>query len=254
MFLFSKILPQLFFPLTLYMILALVGTALLWSSVRRRTGRIIVTVALLMLALFAYGWVANPFLESLETQYPAYPNEPAQEDIDYVVVLGAGNTSDGSLPPTSRVDSDSLIRLVEGIRIFRMHPGSRLLLSGGANFDPVPVGKAMADLAVAIGVDPDDILVEDRSRNTEDEARLIESVVGEKPFVLVTSASHLPRAMAIFEKHGMSPTPAPTAHLAKRSGSADPSRFFPRVENLAKAQAGVYELLGTLWARSRGQM
>ena len=66
--------------------------------------------------------------------------------------------------------------MVEGIRIHNSLKGSKLILSGGAVFDPVPEAKVMADAAYKLGVDPDDIILESASKDTEDQAQNIEKL------------------------------------------------------------------------------
>jgi uncharacterized SAM-binding protein YcdF (DUF218 family) len=96
--------------------------------------------------------------------------------------------------------------------------------------------------------------MESVSKDTKDEARLIEEIVGNDSFVLVTSASHMPRSMAIFEKRGMHPIPAPTEHLAKESQRISPGMFFPSADGLKKAERAFHEYLGLGWAKLRGQI
>jgi uncharacterized SAM-binding protein YcdF (DUF218 family) len=79
-------------------------------------------------------------------------------------------------------------------------------------------------------------------------------MIGKEPFFLVTSASHMPRAVALFKKLGMKPIPAPTGHLAKRPRGRNPQRYFPSPEGLHKSQRLVYETLGMIWAKFRGQI
>jgi len=171
-----------------------------------------------------------------------------------VVVLGGGHTSDETLPVTSQINGSSLVRLIEGIRIYRKHQGSKLFLSGGRGFDPIPNAEVMARVAREIGIDESDIILETSSKDTKDEARIIKPVVGSDPFVLVTSASHMPRSMALFKKFEMNPIPAPTGHQVKQRQSLAPSAFFPGSGNLQNSRKALYEYLGMAWARLRGQI
>jgi uncharacterized SAM-binding protein YcdF (DUF218 family) len=135
-----------------------------------------------------------------------------------------------------------------------MLPGSKLILSGGGGFDPVPNAKIMADVAMAIGVDRRDLILESVSKDTKDEARLIQKIVGGDRFLLVTSASHMPRSVPLFEKLGMKPIPVPTAHQIIERQAMDPGMFFPSTGNLRKAEMAFHEYLGSVWARIRGQI
>jgi uncharacterized SAM-binding protein YcdF (DUF218 family) len=146
-------------------------------------------------------------LRSLERRYPPLlagwegNGQGLVPQIKYIVVLGGGFQFDPELPPISQLGEDTMFRLAEGVRLYRKAPGARLIVAGGAPPGHVPEAAAMAQVAEALGVSPQDILVEQVSRGTEGEARSVRPMVGEEPFVLVTDASHMPRAVALFRKH-----------------------------------------------------
>ncbi len=251
MFMLKKIVSVFFSPLTLGLLAALVGFVLIWFPRRRRAGAWCLILGLLLIAILGLSWIADPFLLPLEWKY-----EPYREGIpvEYVVVLGSGHVSDASLPLTSQIHETAIVRLVEGIRIHRRHPGSKLVLSGGMVFDPIPHAVMMANLALELGVNEEDVILEIRPLDTKDEALMISEIVGARPFVLVTSAVHMPRAVALFRHQGAHPIPAPTGHRAKHRHVAPPSSFVPRAGNLRKVEEGMHEYLGIAWAWLRGQI
>ncbi|MEJ2032904.1 MAG: envelope biogenesis factor ElyC [Deltaproteobacteria bacterium] len=252
-FLAKKIITSLLMPLSFSLLLAFLGLVFLAYSHRQRLGGLLTTGGLLLLWAFSIAPVANWLLAPFVNCYP--PLDPAKVPaVQYIVVLGSGNTSDKRLPPTSQIDGAALARLTEAIRIKRCLPGTRLLLSGGKIFDPVPNAEIMARTAKALGVPAKDILLETKSLDTEEEARLIKKIISDRPFVLVTSASHLPRAMALFKHLGMAPIPAPAQFPVKKSRTTNPGDFFPSAANLAKSERAVYEYLGLGWAKLNGQI
>ena len=100
--------------------------------------------------------MADQFIKPLELWYPPLLDISTLKDVKWVVVLGGGHTSSPELPAECpSLDNSSLSRLVEGIRIHRELPGSKLLLSGGAVFDPVPEAVTMAAVARMLGVSPE---------------------------------------------------------------------------------------------------
>jgi len=208
--------------------------------------------------LFSNNFAANRLLYPLENRFPMYKTEiPGKPAIKYVVVLGGGHVTSPTLPFTSQLNEPVIVRLVEGIRLHRQHPGTKLILSGGAgggSQDPSPNAKLMAELAVELGVNREDIILELESRDTKDEARLIRPLVGDMPFVLVTSASHMPRAMALFKKAGTNPVAGPTDHLVKNMDSSSFGNWFPASAHLQKSERAFYESLGLLWAGLRDQI
>jgi uncharacterized SAM-binding protein YcdF (DUF218 family) len=234
---------------------------LLWFTKKQRTGKIFVSLGVFSLLLFSYTAPSNQLLKPLERKYDMdtiqIENRVLSENmgsIKFIVVLGGGHISDPNLPITSQIGEDTLVRLIEGIRLYRKYAGAKLVLSGGRGFDPVPEAQIMAGLAHELGVNENDILIESKSKDTEDEANFIKPIVNKDRFILVTSASHMPRSMAIFRKLGMNPVPTPTGHKVKDSQSFNSLLFFPKAENLLKSEAGMHEYLGMVWAKLRGQI
>lgn len=255
MFLFKKIVGPFFLPLSLCLEIFIVGLILLWFTKKKRAGKIFVSIGVALLILLSYGVLPNLLLRPLEYKYPPLLESKDIPNVKWIVVLGAGHTSDPQIPVTSQLSASSLFRLVEGIHFHKFLPGSKLIISGGVVFDPVPEAKVMADVALAIGINKQDLILESVSKDTEDEAILIQKIVRNDPFVLVTSASHMLRSIALFRKLGMQPIPAPTDYGVKeRQGEISPGMFFPGANNLQKAERAIYEYLGLAWAKLRGRI
>ena len=159
----------------------------------------------------------------------------------------AGHVADPSVPVTSQISEESLTRLVECVRIHRLIAGSKIILSGGAVYDSASEAATFAKVAAILNVNARDIVLEEVSRDTEEEAENIRSIVGQDRFILVTSAYHMPRAMAIFNKAGLKPIPAPTNHFIKERQGWAPEDFYPSSMGLMKAERAVHEYLGLLW-------
>jgi uncharacterized SAM-binding protein YcdF (DUF218 family) len=259
MFLLKKIAGPMLSPLTLGLELLLLGLVFLWFTRRQRPGKIMVTAGTFFLLLFSYGPIPGLLLRPLERRFPPVSTAKLGESrpvnspqVKYIVVLGGGSTSDPHVPMASRLSGASLIRLVEGIGLHRELPETKLILSGGGVFDPVPEALAMSQVAAALGVSRQEMVVETDSPDTEAQARIIKKIVGRDKFILVTSAWHLPRTLALFRKQGMEPIPCPVGHLLKESPAAGPGRFFPGVHNLGVADVAVHEYLGLSWGKLRG--
>ncbi len=110
----------------------------------------------------------------------------------------------------------------------------------------------MADQARSLGVNGDDIILENNSPDTEAQARLIKPFVKDRNFVLVTSAIHMPRSIGLFRNEGMEPVAAPTDYLPK--GGADPRRYLPQTAALGKSAEALNEYLGMAWSKVRGKL
>jgi uncharacterized SAM-binding protein YcdF (DUF218 family) len=256
MFILKKIISAFLYPLPLSLLLSFLGLYLLWFTTKQKAGKILISVGLVVLTLFSYRVVADKLLRPLERQYDVFEigslsTVPKTEEVSvirFIVVLGGGHTLDPELPIISQIGRSSLVRLIEGIRIYRKYPGAKLLLSGRG------VAKIMAGVARELGVPERDIILESKSKDTKDEAMLIKPIVGNKPFVLVTAASHIPRSMALFQKLGMKPIPSPIGHDVKDRQGLNHYSFFPSPGNIKKAELAIHEYLGMTWAKLRGQM
>jgi uncharacterized SAM-binding protein YcdF (DUF218 family) len=253
MFLFKKLVAPLFLPLPLCVLLMAVGFALLWFSRRQKAGKILATGGFAILVVLSYGWISHPLLRSLERAYPP-PGEAAVAQAKWVVVLGGGTFSDPSLPLTARLTGGTLARLIEGIRLQRQIPGSRLLLSGAAVFGSGSDAESMSALAVALGVAPESIVVDDESPDTETQAANVARIVGNDRCVVVTSAYHMQRAIGLFAKSGLRPVAAPAQYFAQANRGVSPSDFYPSAAGLFAAQIVEKEYLGIAWATLRGRI
>lgn len=245
MLLFKKLFAPFFFPVSLCIELLFLGLVMLWGTRRQKAGKVLVTLGAGLLALLSTSFFADALLRPLEYKYPRLSDlnvvrsqVAGQEPVKWIVVL-AGN------------EWLSWERPAEAVRLYRELPGIRLILSGGPGLGYT--GAAiLSQLTLFMGANPQDILLECESQDTEAEARLIKELVGKDRFILVTSASHMPRSMGLFKKQGMDPIPAPCGHLA--AGSLDFSlwSFYPAARNLVSAEKAFYEYLGLAWAWLRG--
>ncbi|MBU0730382.1 MAG: YdcF family protein [Proteobacteria bacterium] len=256
----KKFIAQLFFPLPMIAWLLAAGLILLWFSEKQKTGKILATAGFILFVLLSNSGFSSMILSPFEKKVPpdaaqlsGGEHRPGKYPVRFVIVLSGGHATDPDLPVTSYLSHSSLVRLVEGIRLMRYYPGSRLLLSGGKVFDKNSEASSMKDVALGLGVDERHIVLEEQSRDTNDQARLIKAIVGDSITVLVTSASHMPRALAMFHRNDMRPIPAPTGHLVQKNRNFNVLHWFPSAENLRKSERAFYETLGTLWAKLRGQ-
>lgn len=254
MFLFKKIVGSFFLPIPLIILISFLGLFLIIFTKRQRVGKIMISVGICFLTSLSLKPISNMLLAPLENQYNSNAIIEQQYPVEYVVVLAGGIRYDPTIPITSQLTDSTLIRLIEGIRIHRKNPGSKLIISGGSGEVLHPEAKVMADVAKAIGIDEDVIITESDSKDTKDQAHFIKLIVDDSQFILVTSASHMPRSMALFKKLGMEPIPAPTKHLATKRKWLSLGTFCPSASSLRNSEIAVHEYLGILWAKLRGQI
>jgi uncharacterized SAM-binding protein YcdF (DUF218 family) len=260
MFLLKKIISPLFYPLPLCLILMFAGLWLLWFTKRQKSGKALISVAFIVLTALSYSAVSDSLLRPLERTFPPLEVEKTAaevlpgRDVKWIVVLGGGHTSDPALPATGRLSFEALARLTEAVRLHRALPGTKLLLSGGAVYDPVSEARIYFETALILGIPEQNLVLSEHARDTEEEARFIKETVGKDGLILVTSASHMPRAVALFQKQGMDPIPAPAGHLVKDRDYRAPGDFFPSALALHKAQMAAHEYLGMIWSRIRNRI
>jgi uncharacterized SAM-binding protein YcdF (DUF218 family) len=243
----ARVLAWCALPLSVCLELLLLGLLLVWFGRRQRLGKVLLTAGVGLLALFSFGPFGSLLVEPLETAYPPLGGVPAGgEPVRWVVVLGSGYHPDPTLPATSRLPGGSLVRLAEGVRVYRTLPGSKLLvLIGGAGANDGRV-ETVGELAGAFGVPASDLVVDAGGRTTGEEAEVIRGTVGADRFVLVTSAFHMPRAVRLCRDRGLNPTPAPTGH-STAAGEYGVLRALPSAGNLGQTQTAFSEALGWVW-------
>lgn len=240
-------------PLPVGMFLVFAGLLAIVLNMQK-TAILSLLLSLAVFCVFGYGLTVRSRLYDLERQYPPLSieqlSEAQQEQIKFVVVLGNTHISDPGVPETGQLSTASLYRLVEGIRLHRELPNSRLVVSGGTSQEDLTANAVIVGrTARQLGVETSKLLVEGRSRATIDEARLLKPLLDDAPFVLVTSAAHIARAMRIFQAQGLEPLPAPTNFILKDRQRFSSSSLAPSAFNLELSEQLVYEQLGSLWSR-----
>ena len=247
----TTFLSALLSPLPLTLLLVLAGLVLMLLR-RRKAGAGCVLVGLALLVALATEPVARALLAPLESRYPPLSETRAPEDIRWVVVLGANASGRAAYPATTRLSGVAALRLMEGLRLHHAIPESRLVLSGGTVFGDAPSATVMSRAAVSLGADPDRIIIHPGPRNTYEEMGRIYEAIGDERFIMVTSASHMPRAMMLARRQGLDPVPATTARrIDTARGPGNPTRLLPSANALAMSERAIYEYLGILWSRVR---
>jgi uncharacterized SAM-binding protein YcdF (DUF218 family) len=231
-------------PMCIVFAIGLLGL-LLWRLRRPRAGLWLGCSALVLLYLFSIPPVADALLGPLERAYA--PLDPSHLQAPrYVVVLGSGFAPRGQVPVTGALDAHGLARIVEGIRLLGLWPEARLVVSGGASLGQDAPARGYELLARELGVDASRLIVLDGARNTTMEAVAIAARVKGDAFVLVTSAFHMPRAMAEMRRRNLRPTPAPTAQLVDDSRGFRVGHLLPDASALQRSDFAMHEYLGLL--------
>jgi uncharacterized SAM-binding protein YcdF (DUF218 family) len=208
-----------------------------------------------VLLLASNKWFSGLLVSPLESRFPAigefHPGEalPAPlANCQYIVVLGAGHQDAPDRPALTRLSSSAHARLCEAVRLLRLLPSAKLIVSGPADTDHggVPHAQVLADAAVSLGVDRSRIQMIDDAHDTAQEAARLRGLLGKAPFALITSACHMPRAEALCAGQGLHPLPCPTDYLYSTPLRWRREDFTWDVESLERST-------GMWWAEIRGE-
>lgn len=248
----KKLVSGFLLPLPFGLLWILAGIILLIASRAKRLRNLCFFVGFFIITLFSLNPVSVALLDELQSQYAPLMHPPT--NINQIVVLGGGVSGGKDYPPNLTLNSASLSRLVEGIRLLKeiqkTNPTATLILSGGRVFQSPAVAGKMRNTALMLGVDEKNTLLEDGSQDTREEALFIYKVVGDNPFILVTSAYHMPRAMALFQNVGMHPIAAPTQFMGYHYDFT--LWCIPNANSLIVSDIAIHEYLGIIWAKIRG--
>jgi uncharacterized SAM-binding protein YcdF (DUF218 family) len=250
-----KALLPLFFPLGLSILLVL---AAILSGRRPRAMRLFCLTALALLLVFASPSVADALMRSLEDVYPDVGIEAAPK-AEALVVLGGAVHIPNSVHTRSAL-TDPSDRVLRTARLYRAGKAPLVLCSGGNNPvtsrpDRPPEARIIQRLLEEWGVPAEAILVEDRSVNTRENALFSFAMLRSKNIrhiLLITSATHMPRALSTFKKVGFEVSPAP-ADFRTGWGEPEPiARWIPGADSLALSDLALKEWLGRFIYRIRG--
>ena len=240
-----EILSELVLPSNFCFALTVIGVALCVSARTRKAAVIMLAAAGTILLVFSSGKTATWLTSSLEYTYPRAPDQLAP--VHTIVILAAYASEDTNMSLSDRPNDSALYRVVEGVLLWRRCDSCRIIITGAS-----PTTEVMGELIVALGVPRAVLELDTHAMNTGASAANVAHLLGDVPFYLVTSAGHLPRAVAAFSAAGARPLPAPTDHQLPSSLAKAPWRLTPF--HLKASDLAVHERVGMWWYRLRGLM
>jgi uncharacterized SAM-binding protein YcdF (DUF218 family) len=240
----SKFLPLFLYPLGLLTIL-LVAVLTLWK--KPRLAKTILIAALIILFLGGNRYVASAVARSLEWQY--LPQE-ITTPVDSIVILGGG--TEPAIDPRQSVEVNAAgDRVVYGAILANQFPGATVIVSGG-DIDFLDLASSspaedMVDLLALMGIPDENVLIQGESQNTYEDALYTCAMLKENSLqntLLVTSATHMPRSVAVFQKQGCEVIAAPTDFIVTKA--AWQKLWHPNVEEFLINLIPSYSNLSTL--------
>jgi uncharacterized SAM-binding protein YcdF (DUF218 family) len=259
----SKLLTTLTLPSSLVVLVLAAGALMLSWPRWQLTGRRLVLTGLLLLPVLGISPLGNALILPLEHRAASYPLPAPTDRIDGIIILGGFEDGWVSGGRPGLAVNETAERLTEGVRLSRRYPDAKIVFTGGTGAlllsgqaAATTVGSYLAD----VGVAPQRIVLEAKSRNTHENAILTRDILAPKPgqrWLLVTSAYHMPRSVGVFRKAGFDIQAYPVDYRTRDAGDAvRPFDSIPdglkRVDLAAREWAGllVYWLTGrsdSLW-------
>lgn len=261
---FSKLLPLFVYPLGLAFCLMTVALVVMGKRPRMAAGCLMSAMGVLWFS--SSPLAVNVVIGSLEARYSRYADIAALPTAEAIVILGGATYE--PLPPRSFPEvNEAGDRVFQAARLYAAGKAPVIILSGGRirwSQQETPDQSEAQDMATLLtmmgNVSVDNFILEPTSLNTYQNAINVQQILQEQAIetiLLVTSAFHMPRALAIFHKLGIDAIPAPTDFYIV---DQPPERFslqqllldlLPSVGNLEKTSRGVKEYIGIVvyWLR-----
>lgn len=241
----SKTLGFLLQPSNLLFLLALTGI-LLMATRFVRTGRVLLALSVLLLAAIGISPMGNALMLPLEQRFPKW--DASRGAPDGIVVLGGAIGPEVSSARGEPAINEAAERVTAIADLARRYPAARILYSGGTGnlFGGPSEADFVAPVLESFGIARERILLENRSRNTAENALFSKELANPKPgerWLVVTSAHHMPRAMGIFRYAGFAVEAYPVDWRTR--GPEDlqvPFRSF--ADGLARTDTAAHEWVG----------
>jgi len=229
-------------------IFVLLISGLVFFVLRKKIGKILIIAAIIFYYFFSISPVADLVISPLENQYKN--KEQRLSDVENIVLL-IGGVKKGDLPISSKLGESSLFRTVKAVEIyFQAEHKPTIIISGS---DPISSSsrpaEEIAKFIQSFNVSKENILLEEKSKNSYQSAKEIKKIIGDESFILITSAYHLPRSVYIFRKMGLDPIPVPADFKAEENYNI--LDFFPDPRNLKKCDLAFHEYFGLLYYHLR---
>ena len=203
-----------------------------------------------LLILLSMPAVKHLAVGSLEWPYP--PGVETPTGADAIVVLAGNVNFDDRAGTKLQLGDETLYRCWHALQLYRRAGSCRIIVAGGRVPGVIAeqtLAEMMRDFFVTIGVPITDVVLEEQSTTTYENARntakLMPTLGSERVF-LVTSATHMHRAERCFTRQNMKVVPCPCNYNASRLDSL-PFAIIPTSSGIRGVETAAHEWLGLLW-------
>jgi uncharacterized SAM-binding protein YcdF (DUF218 family) len=254
-FIIAKILGWFALPSNILIAFALLGLVLMRTRFARG-GRRLAAFAVIVLAIAGLSPLGNAIILPLEQRFPAWDGSGSTP----TGIISLGGAIDTVVSPVRHevALNEAAERLTAIAELARRFPQARIVFTGGSDriiLAGVDEASLAARLFVSFGIAKERILLEDKSRDTLENARFTRELVQPKPgerWLIVTSAHHMPRAIAVFRAQGFAVEAYPVDYRTR--GAIDLLRPFASMgDGLRRTDTAAREWVGLLAYRLSGR-
>lgn len=255
---FYRFVVDLMQPYTLVVLGLLVASILAWRTGPQNTRwRRLAAVLLGCLVFISMPAVAMVAAWSLERWYPPLEGFPA--DAEAIVVLTGGMRVYDEAGEKVELTSDSTFRAMHGAELYHRAGHKLIVASGGRvvpDFPGPTLARATGDLLLRLGVQSGDLLLEEKSRTTYENALYCREELAKRNIrriVLVTDGTHMARSVRCFRAVGFDVVPA-ACNYRVCWNLLSPGSFLPKAGAVTDLQAASHEWLGIVWYWLHGRV
>ena len=236
-----KILPLIFSPLIMIIVLIFVG--LITSSKK------ISLIGVIILIVCSLPIVSGKLVAYLESDYQL--SKPSNiEPADSIVVLSGMIRTINSKDGLDYEFGEASDRIFAGINLFKEKKAPKLILTRGKLpwSVGIPEGEYLKEIAINNGISENNILLTENIENTDQEAKAIKKLLSDdkSKVLLVTSAFHMPRARIVFEAAGINVVPFPV-DFQKELSKITFMSLVPTAKSLYDTSFFVREMIGRVY-------
>ena len=246
-FYLSKILWLILNPFNIFIFITLLSIFLYFVKLRRLS-LIIFLINFVFIALISFLPIGSYLIYNIEKEYHSYIKPPDQ--VDGILILG-GATNPLLYNEYNQISlNGSSERLVESVFIIKKFDKAKVIFSGGSglvNRPDLDHAKVAKSFYKKIGIETNQIIFEDKSRNTYENIIYSKQIANPKineNWLLITSASHMKRALLIADKNNWKLIPYPVDFKNIKNFKLIPS--LELLKNLNSFQQGTHEWLGLI--------
>jgi uncharacterized SAM-binding protein YcdF (DUF218 family) len=219
----KRFIAQFLMPVPLVIEVFVLGWVLGRFTRFKRTGTVCKVLAGCLFLAFSYG-LGSSYIWRIERQYPPFDPTPVQcEQLrgSEVLVLGQGMVAESDLPLRYRVNATFYQRLLEGVRISRLIPESRIIVSMPGDASSLDKAQFVEDYAQTVGVPRSRFEIIGGARDTSEEVRMALNIARTNTLIVATSATHIPRALELVRSLSGHPIAAPCDYTRQSATSSE---------------------------------